>query len=169
MMNIILEFVKPLLARRITKRRVKRELTTEFLANFEKVETAIYILDDATQKAGIYTNKALETAPLLLTTFRSDRYQKHFEDEKSIYYEIDEGGALTNFYATAEENMPDALELKNLGLIKMMCQIMHSSGEKYCAELKISVPTFDPYWKEMYLQMPDDGTLPIIESVPPKT
>jgi len=40
LMNIILEFVKPLVARRLAKGRMKKDMTKEFVVNFKNVVNA---------------------------------------------------------------------------------------------------------------------------------
>jgi hypothetical protein len=161
--NTAMEFLKPKIASCITKRIVERELAYEVLANLGKVETALYIIKDAYERRSIFLDKALETIPLLLSKVHNDSYTQYFEKEKRIVHQIDRGRNLQDFYE-AERHLSNAFEVRDLGLIQLACMLMQAAGEKYAKVQGLPIPSIDAYWRDMYLNMPDDGTLPVLPS-----
>jgi len=161
--GIGMEYVKPYISKRLARQTVSRELDDEFAVNFQNLMNAVEIIADAEQGGGEFVGKALETASMLLTGFRTDRFLCHFEKDKTIYYEIDRERNLASFYEIVKDVLPEAIRLKKLDLIALPCMLMEGSGTKYAQAHGLPIPTLEPYWREMYLKMPEDGTLPVID------
>jgi hypothetical protein len=96
--NIAMEFVKPWIAKRLTRRTMADHLGNELVDNQSKVEAADRILTETAGKEPQDREYAQHVCKVIAATIDSDRFDHFFASQKAVLYELDEGRALTTFY-----------------------------------------------------------------------
>jgi hypothetical protein len=106
MTSALMEVIKPWLAGRSTLRAVKREITAELVANLNKLQAIVTIHKDASDK-GITAMRAAASAfnTILAVEIATDRYDKAFDEQKTIVYKIDPAGTLRNLNGAITDNV----------------------------------------------------------------
>jgi hypothetical protein len=103
--NVLMEFVKPAIAKHQMLRLVTDQLVNEAMHGMLAIQECLVYLEDAAKNAGEQRRMAMMTAARHLqerTPLLNDRYTFYFDQQKAVVYEIDDRGLLAEFYQYAE-------------------------------------------------------------------
>jgi hypothetical protein len=85
-------------------------------------------------------------------TIYTDRLKKHFDEAKSVYYEIDRPGDLRRLYTILKSDGPKGLKENNFGLAAMVCGLLHSRAVDFANAHQLPHPVAEPqHWDLIYM------------------
>ena len=102
--SALMEVIKPWLAERSAVKAVKREITSELMANMNKLQAIVKIHQDASEK-GMTAMRAAASAigTISAVMIATDRYDKAFDEQKTTVYKIDSAGTLRDLNGAIKE------------------------------------------------------------------
>ena len=96
--NIAMEYVKPSIGKRLLKKTVAQQLSAELIKNLSAAEAGQRVLHSAEKKPKEDREYALTVGRLIVSGIKTDRFDLHFAENKSIVYELDANQSLETFY-----------------------------------------------------------------------
>jgi hypothetical protein len=147
--SILMEFVKPVIGKRVSRKDIAKHIDDEFLMNLRRVRTIGTMCEKSRGKSKeeIPPQYVIET---VMAEMVSDRHEEFFQNEKAIVYEIDPKGYLRRFYSTAKSNMAAALTTGDIEFLRMVCIRVYLAGQLYMNIRGLSDPGVDQSWIDIY-------------------
>jgi hypothetical protein len=96
--GLVVEYVRPHMAKWRKKKMIREMLNDEFLANFGELEAALRVLRHAEKGSDSRKSHSLLVLNEIRHRVIQDRYDLCFEKEKGIFYELDKKRRLWAFY-----------------------------------------------------------------------
>lgn len=104
--SVLLEFLKPYIAKRLLRRTVRTHLVNELKQNTGILELTFRLITTARSGDGEAHRSALKVALRFVTLVSSDRYTHYFTETKDVVYELDKEQSLALFYRIIAERFP---------------------------------------------------------------
>jgi hypothetical protein len=108
--SLVMEFIKPAIAKRVGRKTVLAQLVGELTENISILEACFRILK--VDEPHWNVEPALERATFakLSSSTTDNRYQYYLLEQKAIVYELDEKKQLAEFYGRIKEYLPGTLK-----------------------------------------------------------
>jgi hypothetical protein len=145
--SLVVEIVKPSIAKASRKRDIARQVDPELMNNMATVESSYRVLRSTDPSVNVEAQVGL--AQRILQVLRSDRYDLYFGTEKGVVFDLDEDQLLQRFYDVVSQlNLGHDLQglahwtATELGLL---LRAAIDAGQKYIQRHKLKYhPTPNP-------------------------
>lgn len=143
--SILMEYLKPYIAKRLLKKTVTAQLGKELLKNLNHVDAGKRIVEGAEGRSKGDREFALKSCGVLARSVESDRYDFYFAGEKAVVYELDEDESLSTFFKVVRQLAETEPEDKNYETVKRFFIMASHFGCTYVELHNLTyVPSMSP-------------------------
>jgi hypothetical protein len=104
--SVVMEFMKP----KIAKRALKREITAQLVGEVEDNLRPLREVREILKEDEILATKNYFRIVTILKRVADERYREYLETHKILIYEIDHAKNLDNFYDLSKKQLPSSME-----------------------------------------------------------
>jgi hypothetical protein len=140
--NIAMEFIRPIIAKRLLIRGMKTQLTAELKHNISVLDAFVRVVDDMEKGATAAHAPDLVFLEVIADEIKRDRFEFYFSNNKADLYELEEVQSLLDFYETVKSPLPGISlgEKQDYSFIKVSGAVLIAVGQTF---LKAHGITYD--------------------------
>jgi hypothetical protein len=153
--NIVMEFVRPYIAKTVARRTMASQLSVELTRNLRLIEAGYEWLQTVDGKQRIVVARVNHIVRLIPPLIRSDRFLFFATAQKAVMYEYDPEGSLERFYQLTSRLMKLTADNAEIDRIEEAMGLAGLEGTNFVATHKLKYRHLPITQKEIALMHAD--------------
>ena len=158
--SLLMEYVKPVIARRRIRRTIKGQLAAEIIRNMHALHRAIELTERASTKSRLNKDATVSYLKDIHEQISRDRYDYYHSSDKDVVYDLDQQGNLEQFYKMAATSLPASFQVSvpnddRHAVLLIVLRLMAELGRNHMTAH--SIPYTPPEKDDVIIN--DDGSI----------
>jgi hypothetical protein len=153
--NILMEFIRPYIAKTLARKTMASQVSAELTRNLRIIEAGYQWLQDANGKERIVVARVNHIVRFIPALIKSDRFAFFAGAQKAIMYEYDPEGSLERFYLLTNRLVKLASDNAEMGRIEEAMGLAALEGSCFVASHKLKYRPSPVTHKEIALMYAD--------------